>query len=106
MRRYLDRIGMRAVEKAFEAVSPLVVRRGPFQGMRLLPGSCGSVWTSKLMGSYEVELAPFVDEIAARRPDILIDLGCAEGYFAIGFAMKLAGVQIIAADTNPFARAR
>jgi ribosomal protein L11 methylase PrmA len=74
--------------------------------MYLGSGSCGSVWIAKLLGAYEDELSPFVEEAIAREPDVLVDLGCAEGYFAVGFARRLLQTTVIAADTNPFARLR
>jgi hypothetical protein len=106
MRQYLARIGLRKIETIFKGGSSLVVEAGPFKGMRLRGGSCGSVWVPKLVGSYECELSPYVEEVVARQPDLLIDLGCAEGYFAIGFAVRSPKTMVLAADTNPFARQR
>ncbi len=104
MRKYLHHIGVSAVDRIVQRNLPLTVRKGPFRGMKLLSGSCGSVWTPKLLGSYESELSPLIEEAIIRCPDVFIDLGCAEGYFAIGFALRLPAAKIIAADINPLAR--
>jgi len=105
MRKYLDGIGMNELETLFRRNYAPIVRSGPFAGMQLFNGSCGSVWIPKLLGCYELELAPYIEEAISLQPDMLVDVGCAEGYFAVGFARRLPKATVVAADTNPFARA-
>ncbi len=103
MRRYFDRIGLTDLEQQTRNLLPLSVRKGPFAGMKLLSWACGSVWIPKILGCYEVELEFTIEEIVRAEPDVIVDVGCAEGYFAVGFAMR-AAARVIAADTNPVAR--
>jgi hypothetical protein len=68
---------------------PPVVVHGPFTGLRypenlLLNEADAPI--AKLLGTYEQELQPVFDEIIARSPTAIIDLGTAEGYYAVGLA--------------------
>ena len=80
------------------------VRRGPFAGMRYINVSHGSAYIPKLLGIYERELAPQVEALVARAPLILVDIGAAEGYYAIGFARLLPTTSIIAFEMDPIGR--
>lgn len=63
---------------------------GPFRGL-ILPGkSYASVYTAKLVGCYEREIQFFIDKIIEWNPALLIDVGAAEGYYALGFALRLS----------------
>ena len=104
MRRYFDKIGMSRLEERARQTLPLSVMKGPFAGLKLLSHACGSVWIPKILGCYEIELASAVEEIVLANPDVIVDVGCAEGYFAVGFACRANQARVVAADTNPVAR--
>jgi hypothetical protein len=106
IKSYFRRIGLAKLETRLASVSEGRVIAGPFEGMRYDRVSSGSVWAPKILGCYEEELHPIVEEIIRRRPDRIIDLGCAEGYYAVGFALRLPGTEVLAADVNPVARLR
>src|SRR5579859_5362525 len=59
------------------------VRSGPFAGMRYVDASIGSAYLPKLLGIYERELHPVIEEACASRPGLIVDLGAAEGYYAV-----------------------
>jgi hypothetical protein len=81
------------------------VRKGPFAGMRYPDFSAaGSVLVPKLLGTYELELQPTIEEICARDYRHVIDVGAAEGYYAIGLGMRLPRVQITAFESDARAR--
>lgn len=82
-----------------------VVRNGYFKGMRY-PGfqAAGSAIYPKFMGSYETELAPIISSLIKNNYDTVIDVGCAEGYYAVGLAMLLPNAQVFAYDTEEYAR--
>jgi ribosomal protein L11 methylase PrmA len=48
-------------------------------------------------------LAPVIEMIITRPYHQVIDVGCAEGYYAVGLARRMPQVQIIARDANPAA---
>lgn len=83
----------------------LTVRFGPFAGMRYLPESSGSQVLPKVLGSYEEPVQPWIEEIiAGGKYELILDIGCAEGYYAVGFAMRMPNAQIHAFDIDPCAR--
>jgi hypothetical protein len=84
------------------------VQGGVFPGM-VLPDEVSVVWGDgdklpKLLGSYEAELHPILDKAFAREPAIVINVGCAEGYYAVGAAMRQQAAHVYALDINDTAR--
>lgn len=77
------------------------VRRGPFAGMLYpkIEASCSAIYP-KLIGSYESELHPIIIEITSLNFNKIYDIGCAEGYYAIGFALKFPNLKIYAFDSD------
>jgi hypothetical protein len=84
-------------------ISPaLTVLAGPFRGMRYPRAqSAGSTLVPKLLGSYERELHAVVESLVQQQYSCVVDIGCAEGYYAVGFAMRLPRATILAFDTDP-----
>lgn len=76
------------------------VRQGPFAGMRYVQVSQGSAYIPKLLGIYERELAPQVEALVTRAPRLLVDVGAAEGYYAVGLARRLPATRVIAFETE------
>lgn len=79
-----------------------VVSSGPFNGMKI--GERTS-WRDgdilpKLLGSYEVELAPLLEQLKRACFDLIIDVGSAEGFFAVGSALILNTDRVIAVDID------
>lgn len=81
------------------------VRTGPFAGLRY-PNwqGHGSAVFAKLLGTYEAELHAFVESVLADQPNLVVDVGCAEGFYAVGCAMRLPQAEVIAADLSPAAQ--
>jgi precorrin-6B methylase 2 len=81
------------------------VLNGPLKGLKY-PGfrSKNSSLYSKLIGSYEKELHGVFDEIIATLYEQILDVGCAEGYYAVGLALKMPQVTVYAYDIDAEAR--
>lgn len=77
---------------------------GPFKGLRYLDQSSGSVLLPKLLGTYEAALHPWIDEVLAGNYATLIDIGCAEGHYAVGLARACSDLTVFAYDLNPKAQ--
>jgi hypothetical protein len=77
-----------------------VVQSGPFQGLRLPVTSAWGNLAPLLVGSYEGELHSAVNELIAAAPERVVNVGSAEGYYAVGFALRLPGAEIYAFDIN------
>jgi hypothetical protein len=79
------------------------VQSGPFAGM-ILPDRVS--WNDgdllpKLLGFYEAELHPVIGEITAAAPDLVVNVGAAEGYYAVGMSRLLPAASVLAFDTEP-----
>ncbi len=101
-----DREVERAARDALaEKVSPNGrVVAGVFHGLRMpLDTSWGSA-APYLAGSYEEELQPWVERLVDREPSVVVDIGSAEGYYAVGLARLLPEADVYAFDVDPAAQ--
>jgi SAM-dependent methyltransferase len=80
----------------------LTVRRGPFAGTKYPSlARLGSACLPKLLGVYERELTPILDKIKDRPYTDILNVGCAEGYYAVGFARRHPNAKVTAYDIEP-----
>jgi len=80
------------------------IRGGPFAGMAYVERSTGGALLPKIAGSYEEPIQDWIERAIARRYARILDIGCAEGYYAVGLARRLPESAIIAYDINVDAR--
>lgn len=83
----------------------LVVQNGPFKGMRYpeINSVCSTIYP-KLLGCYEKELWETIDKFKSNKYTEIIDVGCAEGYYAIGLGINIPNAKVFAYDTDEKAR--
>lgn len=81
-----------------------LVSAGPFKGMTYITAGSEGSTSARLLGAYETALHPVIEDIVARGYEQVIDVGCAEGYYAVGLARRTPQARIIARDLNPDAR--
>jgi hypothetical protein len=72
--------------------------------MRYIDLSIGSAHLPKLLGIYERELGKVIEEVCALSPSLIIDLGAAEGYYAVGLALRNRSARVIAFEREPCGR--
>lgn len=82
-----------------------VVSSGPFRGLRFTPRTYERHISPKLYGSYEAPLHPALERALGKRYGQVLDVGCADGYYAVGLARRMAATPVHAFDTDPWARA-
>lgn len=82
---------------------PTRVLSGPFVGMNYVPIAVGSAWLAKIVGTYERELHPHLDRLKGEPCDVVVDVGSAEGYFAVGLTRMLDAPRAYCFDTDPWA---
>jgi hypothetical protein len=80
------------------------VQMGPFAGMRYGDDVVCSAYLAKLVGSYEEELHDVIRQVILRRYEAVLDVGCAEGYYAVGLAVRIPTARVYAYDTDDEAR--
>jgi hypothetical protein len=81
-----------------------IIQDGPFKGMRFLRQGTSSEELPMLLGCYEAELHRPLEAILARQPPVVVNVGCGEGYYAVGLARRLPGAVVYAFDSTPAAR--
>lgn len=82
----------------------LTIYSGPFKGMQYLDHSTEGCLLPRLIGCYEQELHQDLHAFAEEGLDAVIDIGCAEGYYAVGLARLMPNVTVHAYDTSARAR--
>lgn len=89
-------------ETALKTISPdLTVRHGAFRGLKYPTNrSVGSALIPKLLGSYEQELHPLLKRLMTHDYSEIVDIGCAEGYYAVGLGRMFPVAKIFAYDTD------
>ncbi|HEY9219717.1 MAG TPA: hypothetical protein VIO94_16840 [Phenylobacterium sp.] len=103
----LRRLGQwrsRMIANTYTERHGLVIMSGPFQGMLYTERQTEGALTPRLFGSYEDELHPHLQRLAQAGLDCVIDIGCAEGYYAVGLARLMPQVTVYAHDIDPSAR--
>lgn len=93
------------VSNAIAKQSGKIVRNGPFKGMEFLAAATEGCTAPKLLGCYESELHPHIKGAIRRGYDRVINIGAAEGYYAVGMALRLPEAEIRAYDTDEKAQA-
>lgn len=91
-----------------------VVSDGPFRGMRLpypepvrAPGELftqSRVIAGLIAGSFEAELHPHIETASAKTYEIVVNVGCGEGYYAVGCALRMRAARVFAYDIDPIQR--
>jgi hypothetical protein len=83
-----------------------VVAYGEFSGMKFgAARGRANQYYSKLLGVYERELAVIWREVGARAYDRIVNVGAAEGYYAIGLALIQPGAQVLVFEAMDCMRA-
>jgi precorrin-6B methylase 2 len=103
----LARLRVREITNEIVRSAGLGVQSGPFSGM-VLPARTSWVdgdLTPKVLGCYEAELHLAVRQAVERRPAVVINVGCAEGFYAVGLARLLPHAKVYAFDIHERARA-
>ena len=76
------------------------VMQGPLKGMSFLKQSAEGCHIAKLLGTYEQPLQPYIDKALVGAYNQILNIGCAEGYYAVGMARKMHGTHVLAFDLN------
>ncbi|MBU3694613.1 MAG: class I SAM-dependent methyltransferase [Rhodocyclaceae bacterium] len=81
-----------------------VVMQGPLAGLDFLPQSAEGCHVPKLLGCYEQPLQPHIQAALSAAYPVVLNIGCAEGYYAVGMARRMAATRVLAFDLNPVAQ--
>ena len=78
---------------------------GPFKNLNYKTDteSVGSAYWPKLIGTYEKELNIIIEGVLAKNPQLIdgvVNIGAAEGYYAVGLAQRLKNVYVTAFESQ------
>jgi hypothetical protein len=76
------------------------VRTGPFTGLVLPTRPADGSFAPKLLGCYEAELHHCIERTVERARGHVVNIGCAEGYYAVGLARLMPNSKIFAYDID------
>jgi hypothetical protein len=87
--------------RRFTSEHGLKVQDGPFAGLSLVPAALNCWSMPKLLGCYECELHPFLHSLDHSE---VINIGSAEGYYAVGLARIMPNSRVHAFELDPKVR--
>jgi hypothetical protein len=68
--------------------------------MQYVESAVGSMLGPKLLGTYESEIVDIIEELVRNRYDRIIDIGAAEGYYAVGLLRRDKSTWMIAFEAT------
>jgi hypothetical protein len=100
-KRWLKNNGILDLAMRFSALNGCAVLNGPFAGMKYPTAAIASRHSvPRLLGSYERELHGVIQTALQERYDRVIDIGTAEGYYTVGFALQ-GRSPVVTFETDP-----
>lgn len=81
------------------------VQNGPFRGMKYINQAAEGGYIPRAIGCYERSLRPIIEEVIKSDYQVVMDVGSAEGYYAVGLAQRMPSTRIIAYDISETATA-
>jgi hypothetical protein len=99
--QYLTDNGILDINRQYiERFGP-IVRSGPFAGLRYPPEAIANRHVApRLIGFYEQCLHPVIASVANTAYQHIVDVGCAEGYYAVSFALRYPKARVHAFDAD------
>jgi hypothetical protein len=76
------------------------VMHGPLTGMDFLSQSAEGCHVAKIIGTYEQPLQPYISDAIDQKYETILNIGCAEGYYAVGMARAMPKTKIWAFDLD------
>jgi hypothetical protein len=74
---------------------------GPFRGMHYVEKSLCSTYFPKILGTFELELQDTLQRLAKRDFKNIVNVGAAEGYYAVGLALYFPQARVTAFEIEP-----
>ena len=102
--RFLGQWRSQMLANTYVARQGTVIHGGIFRGMTYLDHVTEGALVPRLLGTYESELHPHFSAFVQEGLDVIVDVGCAEGYYAVGLARLAPGVTVHARDIDEKAR--
>jgi hypothetical protein len=105
VRQWVRRRVRSGTERLLRGRSRQRVLDGPFRGMWLPAPSRTGLTVRYVLGTHERELHPVIERLVAEGFGTIINCGAAQGYYAIGFALRCPHAHVIAFEARSDAQA-
>ena len=92
------------IQNTYIKMEGVTVFSGPLAGLNFVKESSEGCHMAKLLGTYEQPLHKHIENLSGTRYEKIINIGCAEGYYAIGLTRMFPNSVSLAYDTDPEAR--
>jgi SAM-dependent methyltransferase len=102
--RLLAKWRSQALAQTYVAQHGRRIRSGLFEGMEYAVEAAEGSLCARLFGTYESCLHPHLLQMHQEGLDCVVDVGCAEGFYAVGLARRFPELTVYAYDIDPFAR--
>ena len=74
--------------------------RGPLSGLKFIETSAKNYHIPKLLGCYEQPLLPYIEKAIEAKYAAIVNIGSAEGYYAVGMGLRLPNTVVHAYDLS------
>ncbi len=101
----LARYRAREIGSALFSKGSALVRSGPFRGMTIHNRTSEGNMAPKLLGCYEQELHEVIERFIETPYECVVNVGCGDGYYAIGLARRMPNSKTMAYDLHKDRRA-
>lgn len=101
--RYLAKCWANLFENTLVAQERPTLKSGPSAGMIYNVAASGGCRVPRLLGCYEKTLEPIIETITAAASTLIINIGCAAGYYAVGLARHLPNTIVWTRDSDKIA---
>jgi hypothetical protein len=102
--RLLAKYRSTLIQNTLVATHGTRVHGGPFAGMDFVETSSEGCHVPKLLGCYEEELHAFLAGLPSAGYQAIVNIGCAEGYYAVGMKRLVPSARVLAFDIDARAR--
>jgi hypothetical protein len=90
--------------KLYSSEDAVRILSGPFRGMSYHNTSAFGPIAPKWLGSYENEIWDWIEHCCANHYENIVNVGSADGYYAVGLVWRCSTTRVFAYDIDPFAR--
>jgi len=94
-------LGLDKLAREISRATGGAVAAGPFAGMSLDYELFPVHASPRFLGTYEQELHGVIERAIQLHPKYVLNVGCAEGFYAVGLAIRLSEAKVFAADADP-----
>lgn len=98
--RQVARLGLDQLARDISSATGSKVASGPFEGMKLDYEALPVHSAPKLLGTYESEIHAFIEHAIGMAPAVVLNVGASEGYYAVGFGLRLPSANILFAEAD------